>query len=115
MTNYGMKVSEEGYDVLTALDKNLILKTDLTMFKVFMSGSGSVTGNTWYSVTHSLGYRPQFLVYLESTTQANNMKLATASWTDGIARVDTTKLYFLVTAAGTYDAYYYIFYEGLSV
>jgi hypothetical protein len=43
------------------------------------------------------------------------MKLATASWTDGIARVYTTKLYFLVTAAGTYDAYYYIFYEGLSV
>ncbi len=114
MANYGMKVSQAGYDVLTAADRYLILKTDLTMLKVAFSGSTTVNGNTTGSVTHNLGYRPQFLVFLESTSVGGRMNLATGDTVSGVARADTTKVYWRIYGSLTgLKVYYYVFYEAM--
>lgn len=107
---YGIKVSEEDYDVNTAEDKNLSLKSGLTLLKVFDQDTLTLS-SSWNEVTHNLGYIPQFLVFVKNTdVSPNRVYLATASFDRGVARADTAKLY--IKKQGTNStAYYYIFYE----
>jgi hypothetical protein len=108
---YGIKVSEPGYDVNTAGDKNLSLKTGMTLLKVFSSGTTSLSG-TWTEITHNLGYVPQFLVYVKDTTpNPDAFYLGTADLGTAVARADTSKVYIKQQNANQTEAYYYIFYE----
>lgn len=106
VADYGMKVSEVGYDVKTAADKNLILKTGMNLLKVVASGSVSI--NSAVEITHNLGYVPQFLVFWNDVANGKTY-LCTGHKTWVVARADTTKLYISGSTGDT--AYYYIFYE----
>ena len=110
--DYGIKVTQAGYNVDTTDETKYILKTNSNLLKVKMSGSTTFNGSSFVSVTHDLGYVPQFLVYIEDITTSGRMNLATAAYNTGIAKADTTKVYFLAPDnTGTFDVYYYIFYE----
>lgn len=41
--NFGLKVSQEGYDVKTATDAQLIMSSEFNMFKIVESGTATVT------------------------------------------------------------------------
>lgn len=111
--DYGIKISEAGYSVLTADEKNLILKTGFSILKIAVSGTTTFTGSTGGNVTHNLGYMPQFLAFIGGS---GTMKMTPAYYPVGNhAWVDSTKLYFKVAgSASTYTVYYYIFHEGVS-
>ncbi len=108
MADFGFKVSQDGYDVKTANDRQLIFKTDSTLLKVFASGTSALSSE-WTEVAHNLGYVPQFLVYINDSVDGKTY-LATGSYLTGAARADTTRLYIRRNQAGD-SAYYYIFYE----
>lgn len=71
MSDRGLKISEPGYDVKTAGVENTILTTAGNQFKVHMQGTftvvvedGTIGGISY--ITHSLGYYPACLIYLEA-------------------------------------------------
>jgi len=106
MADYGIKVSEPGFDIATAADKNLSLKSDLTLLKVFSAGTATMTGTQ--TIAHNLGYVPQFLVFVKDAVPKST--LATGHVGYAVAYADTSNLYILdIGSAAT--AKYYIFYE----
>jgi hypothetical protein len=52
--NYGIKISQEGFDVKTCSDKDLVMSSKLNLLKTKM------TGVTSSSVAHGLSYVPVF-------------------------------------------------------
>lgn len=70
-SNYGIKVSQNGYDVLTAPDTNVVLSSAYDMFKIVQSGTATITlpaslasGTTvTTTITHGLGFIPSFDAY----------------------------------------------------
>lgn len=73
MSDYGIAVSQPGYDVKTATDQQLVFTSKYRTFTIFAAGSGSVTiqnnSPTWtpvqLDITHNLGYRPAAIFYTE--------------------------------------------------
>ncbi len=76
-SNYGMKVSQEGHDVKTALKERLVFSSKFDTLKFFASGSGSQSvpaatapfgpsGNAIVTINHGLGYKPAFIVFCSS-------------------------------------------------
>lgn len=84
--DYGIKVSQEGYDVLTAADNNLVMSSAFNLFKIVATGTASVTGDDrsgsglWaatsatntFTLAHGLGYVPTYLVYGDQTGSLRN-------------------------------------------
>ena len=73
MGDYGLKVSEPGYSVLTANIENIIFSSACSFFKVYYDGTSNLTipaSATSSSLTfnHSLGYVPAFLMYSTAFT-----------------------------------------------
>lgn len=67
-----MKISQDGFDVKTAIDKQLAFTSKYQMFKEYLSGTGTLSlpgTDTDASVTiaHSLGYRPAFFIFVNSS------------------------------------------------
>lgn len=89
--NLGIKVSQEGQDVKTATDDNLIMSSAFNMFKIVDSGTATrtlpnpVTANTTYSktVAHNLGYAPMALVYVSDGSTIAMMPYTTHAATSG--------------------------------
>lgn len=120
MGDYGIKISEQGYDVKTAADINLILKTDFTLLKVAASGTVNISQPAGTAeVTHSLGYKPQFLVYALSqyvgdpdTVTFMETSNPIFEFVGAFASVDDNKLY-IYADSNVVSCYYFIFYEGI--
>lgn len=110
MGDYGIKVSAPGYDVKTADDIDLLLKSSFTLLKVVALGTVNLT-TEWTTVSHSLGYVPQFLVYVNDKTNSKTY-LGTGGYDTGLARADTGSIYIRRINASGDTAYYYIFYEA---
>lgn len=132
--DYGIKVSQEGFDVNTAADDELVMSSGFNMFKILSSGTTSVTvtdplnAETTHTTTiaHNLGYSPAFLAYVTvpsgwSGTNANQLTALPTMLLDnggvsvagngGVlflyvnASVDSTNLYLKVlNPAGTNQA-----------
>jgi len=102
-------VSQEGYDVSTTDDKKLIMETNSNLLKVLASGTITITGGSITTIAHNLGYVPQFLAYIESATGI--VRLCTAVPGYGAAGADISNLYITIDGVGSFNAYYYIFYE----
>ena len=135
MGNYGIKISQAGYDVKTCDKERLVFSSKYNSLKVERTGSGSVVvpknvdpwtpGSVLVEITHSLGYKPVFICF-SSTPWASNDKLSPYSY-KGIGvphnipnyAVDTTKLYITFYNADpsndiTVYYRYHIYYNELS-
>lgn len=122
-SDYGIKISEEGYDVFTADDEHLILSTKTTLLKVKQQGSVNFSGGSAI-IEHGLGYVPQFFAFGLADnddyiiSELNNTYWYPDEFTIGDylrAEVDNNYLYLYAGSAhGTsiVSAYYYIFYEA---
>src|SRR3990167_2248270 len=117
--SYGIKVSKVGNDISTATVDKLSIDSSYPVPKVYSSGSDSIT------IAHNLDYDPLCLVYMEELPGTNKRFLLSQAdptlipnislWT---MSVDTSNLYITkvgsqASEAGTYDYYYYIFYDPL--
>lgn len=67
---FGLKVAQDGEDVLTADDANLIFNSQQNTFKIAQSGTIDVTGTlnqgTFATVNHNLGYVPMVIASAHS-------------------------------------------------
>lgn len=86
--SYGMKVSQDGYDVSAATDSELIFNSSYNMFKIIATGTTSidvpdpfpaVTNNTSV-VAHGLAFKPMVLAWIDvPATGAFSMDSVTTS------------------------------------
>lgn len=116
---FGLKVAEDGVDVLTASDDGLIFNSEQNVFKIVVSSTAAqsvpslaqdVTDTL--TVPHNLGYIPAVIVFLNGTgstyltanryyplPQSVSVKVG-ATYYPGIIynfNVDSTNIYFTVT------------------
>lgn len=65
VNDYGIKVSQPGYDVKTCDPQYLVFSSKYPTLRVFTQGNGQILNSTGRTVTitHGLGYVPAFLVH----------------------------------------------------
>ena len=85
MADFGIKISQEGNNVLNLSEKDVLLSSSYPSFKVYLTGTESfsidATGIDDITITHSLGYTPGFLVYYEVAATSRRF-LADTWWLD---------------------------------
>lgn len=113
--SYGIKIARPGYDVNTADDEHLILKSGFTLLKAKAYGALAFDGSQYLEVVHGLGYIPQYLAF---GLEGDNLWPAVTQtplfdFTGIIAVMDSDKLKLYGNGA-TDAAYYFIFIEETS-
>ena|SRR3990172_4636542 len=124
MARYGLKVSKPGYDVKTAADENLLLTTELPNYKVYSSGTFSLTtngsGEGTAFITHDLGYAPLNVITIQNSVGGNYRRLNTFFIADQLTytyTIGTSNIEIRSSTLGsaqlnsTFYGYYYIFYD----
>ena len=107
MADWGFKISQDGKDVKTCADNELVMSSEFDMLKTKISASTSASADT--SVAHNLAYIPVAFV---------TRKIATNKYSligqNGMG-VDATDLYIFHWGLGSETEYYryYIFYERI--
>lgn len=71
---FGIKVSLEGKDVMSAEDTELSLTSDLALYKIVKSGGGTLDATGEVEIVHSLGYHPFCFVYREDSPGENKRR-----------------------------------------
>lgn len=119
MADYGIEVSEKDIDVQDAQPHEFILKSGQNIPKEFAKGKVTMS-SAITSVSHDLGYTPQFLAWsvypdYPDYEALDVVLLMTGNFDAGSANVDTADLNLIPAMAQgtTSDAKYYIFYENL--
>lgn len=70
MADYGIKVSQPGYDVATATPSQLVFSSKYQTLKIHSQGSGTLTDSSrTATIAHGLGYVPTFLVHAQQDPQ----------------------------------------------
>ena len=120
--DYGFKISEAGYSVLTATDKQLALSTEFNHFKISEQGSGTKTvassGKETVSISTTDNY-VGFLVFYKDengywhlATTMGNQPVGNV-WTN--SHIDNGSLKIIITnntgSSEDVDYKYYIFIE----
>jgi len=137
MTNYGLKVSQSGFDVKTTAKENLVYSSKYNTLKFFASGSGSQlvpaatapfgpSGTATVTIAHDLGYTPAFIVFCTSIWRSNDKfspyafkSIGAISPDGGQYAVDTANLYIHLyngdpTGDRTIFYRYHIYYNELA-
>jgi len=104
--DYGLKVSQSGYDIASATDKQLVFSSEFNTLKVSSIGSGTanpddVGSTVTVEISHGLGYVPAYTVFTEIYNvpgNDNDFYLAPFTYAIGgdasiIAYATSTKLY----------------------
>lgn len=72
MGDYGLKVTQDGYAVTTALDKQLVFSSEFNSLKISEEVSDSLTindsANAELVSAHGLGYAPSHMVFTKLLT-----------------------------------------------
>lgn len=96
IADYGIKVSQAGFDVKTTADTNLSMSSKFANLTIATSGLVSSTSPAVFTVNHNLGYKPIHLVLVKDPTTNKFRPLPTATTNSGVqytCYVDATKLY----------------------
>lgn len=97
INNWGFKISQEGFDVFEAEDKDLIASSSFNLLKTAGVGSGIST-----SVAHGLAYTP----FIFTTQEVSGKQ--TIIGDDYLTTVDATNV-----NLGAFTTKYYIFHEEI--
>ena len=121
MADAGIRISKDGFDCTSDDDINMSISSKFNSFKVSSQGTltKAISPSSSFQVTvsHSLGYRPAFLVFSER--QVGETRRYQAPFADGAiyatvdAYISTTTLTIDITTGGssgtgTLNLYYYI-------
>jgi hypothetical protein len=114
MGNWGMKVSQEGYDVKTCADYQLLFSSAWPLFKIAAQGSFTIGDTTLDTTiaTHNLGYVPFFIILKNSSNRIsldNNNYFVAMNGTDLKWQGATRSAFSGNYSEATYSGYYYIF------
>lgn len=131
-SDYGLKISQEGYDI-TAADDKMVLTSKFPFLKAAIQGSFSknITGSGAFSqtLTHNLGYPPAYIYFGEIDPAVPNDRFPGSFAAVAVGAIystsyiDSTDLVisWIDTSAGlfagfpyTVNFYYYLFYDQLS-
>ena len=110
----GIRVSKAAKEVGTANAIDLNMATDQNMFKVYSSNIGTINALSVGTVTHNLGYVPNFKVYMQDLLDPSRINLVTSSMITNNARAyaGTANLYIYNTDIFTNRRYfYYLIYD----
>jgi len=70
-TDYGFRISKDGYDVKTATNDQLVISSSFFTAIVHLKGSADSSSDLFtLSVSHNLGYVPNALVYCKKTGES---------------------------------------------
>lgn len=131
MSNYGIKISKRGFDARTAENKDLLMTTELPIYKTVASGPFSITipgGSSSpvdFVINHALPYRADSIITIEHQIGSAVRRIAQVLGVAGGAGDDiysmelkgigttTIRAYPLGVdgADRTYNGYYFIFYD----
>lgn len=113
--NFGIKVSQRGYDVRTTGDSNLLFSSSWPLLKIHKEGVFDTTtgaaGTSAIITEHSLDYYPAFLIFVDDNVEGGSSIHTTDRFTAGAA-VDEKYLKVidpLNLGAQNLKGYYYIF------
>ena len=122
MADYGLKVSQDTYNVLTATDAQTSMSSKFNSFKVLSQGAIhypiSPSSTFSFPISHNLGYRPAFLLFSDSVVgggkrfQVPFNDGAPYANADAYATTTTVEVAIstgLFSGTGNLDMYYYIF------
>lgn len=96
----GIKLSKPGYDVFADTPTNQYVEPDTPLFKVAVTGSGTITFGAsdvvkQVVIDHDLGYVPQHAIFAEAIPSSSFVRLVNAS------QISLTTDYVAITAAIT--------------
>lgn len=110
MSNWGIRVSQKGYDAQTASDSQLLFSSSWPLLKIEAQGAftTSLVENSATVYSHNLGYKPFFMIF--ETTDGKN-RVATGLLDGDRFGVNTTELKFFGSTlrTGAASFYYYVF------
>ena len=126
MSNYGLKVSQAGYDVKTATPTQLVFSSAFSTFNIVAQGTLShivpASGDYSFVIAHGLSYIPYVLGYYTETAVPNYWRWCPCSGEDFLLNettatwgpyVDSTNVTFrfdnVDSADQTVTLKYYIF------
>lgn len=133
--NVGLKISQEGKDVLTAADSELVFNSDNNLFKIVQTGSATMNADATVSgagstivttIPHNLGFVPAALIYTLTSAGDYVPLPAVSSYTTSggnvlfnqfiTSSIDDTNLYIKffpggATDYGEYEFKYYLIQE----
>jgi len=134
--DYGIKISQAGYDVKTADKERLVFSSQYDTLKVFASGGGSISvpnnpdpwtpGKATVELAHNLGYKPVYFCFCTNPWWSTDVKFSPYTWralgsphSQANYAVDTTKLYLTFynpdpDAADTVYYRYHVYYNQLA-
>lgn len=71
MADYGIKVSQPGYDVKTATDIQLVFSSKFDALPIALQGSANQTGNSpntlTFTIAHGLSFTPFVIVFYKTS------------------------------------------------
>lgn len=103
--NYGIKVSQDGFDVGTCSDFNLVFSSKYDILKIGTVGTGSFTTGGTATIAHNFGYTPSYLLYLSDDNV--NFTLYHSTGIGGVSSIGTDNLK-ITKGLGSTDNYYYV-------
>lgn len=119
MTSIGAKVSQQGYDVLSCADDQLLFSSSFLTLPILVQGTYTVTDTTVQQTiyTHNLGYVPIFTVYVDDGDGSHLAQFYNDSYDLNFSlRMGTTDLQWLddATNFGPITFKYFIFYRDMT-
>lgn len=115
----GIEISEAGVNVEEAEESELHFTSAYPVLKAAQYGQVSTTANVWYSVSHSLGYAPMYLVWAKGS--GNNYRFIAPRRVVGsdpvggiiLVRAYSTTTHLKIITSANSEVYYYIFVDPL--
>lgn len=85
MTDFGIKISQDGFDVKTAAISDLVLTSKANQYKIHLKGTANFTApNQRINVAHGLAYTPAYISYQKvSPNSYYNWQSAAQDYVDG--------------------------------